>query len=139
MKLPIVSMGLPRPLEIEETPVTAPFWQGLQSGDFLLSTCNECGRRSFPPKAICPSCHHQDFHWAPSSGRGVIYSLTRIQNSPPIYGLLTPTTLAIIDLEDSIRLLCRVLPGPKPAEVGSPCQLVITKHPDGWYFGTRLL
>ena len=36
----------------------------------------------------------------PATGKGVIYSYTRIQTSPPIYELLTPSTLVVIDLEE---------------------------------------
>jgi hypothetical protein len=81
MKLPTVELGLRRPLGIEQTVFNQPFWQGLSNGQFLLASCKNCSRRSFPPKAVCPGCHGEDFDWVPATGKGVIYSYTRIQTS----------------------------------------------------------
>ena len=139
MKLPTVELGLRRPLGIEQTVFNQPFWQGLSNGQFLLASCKNCSRRSFPPKAVCPGCHGEDFDWVPATGKGLIYSYTRIQTSPPIYELLTPSTLVVIDLEEDVRLLSRLLPNGTSGAVGMPCRLVITKHPDGVFFAAEVI
>ena len=137
MTLPIVTLGLKRPLEIEVTVITQTFWSGLAEGRFLLARCSHCSRLSFPPRRICPDCHQLDFTWIEASGRATFYSLTRIHNSPPRYNLLSPVSVAIIDLEEGIRLLTRLLPTNQAPVVGGPCQLVITQHPDGMHYAAR--
>jgi len=48
--------------------------------------------------------------------------------------LLTPTSLAVVDLEENVRLLTRVLPGDRALAIGEECRLVITAHPDGYFY-----
>ena len=134
MTLPVITLGLNRPLDIEVTGITQIFWDGLAEGEFLFSRCTTCSKSSFPPRRICPACHGRDFEWLPACGRATLYSFTLIHNSPPRYNLLSPTTLAVIDLDEGIRLLTRLLPGRAKPRIGDPCQLVITRHPDGPHY-----
>ncbi len=137
MKLPVVKMGLNRPLPIEVTAVTLPFWQGLEQGEFRVCSCRVCGRMSFPPRQICPACHGREFDWLPVSGRGSLYSVSKIQNSPSIYGILSPIRVALVDLEEGVRVVTRMLPGGKSPDLDSLVQLVITSHPDGFHYAAR--
>ena len=134
MTLRIVSSGLNRPLPIEVTAVSKTFWEGLDRGEFLLQTCTGCARINFPPRAVCPNCHCTEFYWHGASGRAVLYSRTRVLSSPPLYGLLTPFTIGVIDLEENVRLLTRLLPGPGALAIGDTCELVVVAHPDGYHF-----
>lgn len=134
MTIEIRQLGLKRPLPIQMTAVSQPFWDGLAHGQFLLACCQDCHRLSFPPRTVCPGCHGQNFTWQQASGNGVIYSVTRIQTSPPVYDFLTPTSLAIVDLEEDVRLLTRVLPGNRAPKIGDSCRLIITSHPDGYFY-----
>jgi len=134
MSIEIYTLGLKRPLSVQVTEVSKPFWDGLAQGQFLLAQCQQCERLCFPPRAVCPDCHGQSFSWQGASGNGVVYSMTRIQNSPPVYDLLTPTSLAVVDLEENVRLLTRVLPGDRALAIGEECRLVITAHPDGYFY-----
>jgi len=134
MSIEIRTLGLKRPLPVQMTPVSKPFWDGLARGQFLLARCQQCERLCFPPRAMCPDCYAQDFCWQDASGNGVVYSMTRIQTSPPVYDFLTPTSLAVIDLDENVRLLTRVLPGDRALTIGDRCRLVITSHPDGYFY-----
>ena len=137
MNLPIVELGLTRPLPIEVTGVTRPFWDGLEQGQFLIAQCQQCARLSFPPRHICPRCHCRDFNWKPASGRGVLYAATKVHSSPPIYGILSPMRVGIIDLEEGIRVTTRLLPVGTNPTFDSLVQLVITRHPDGYHYAAR--
>ena len=137
MKLPLVELGMRRPLPIEVTAVTRPFWEGLASQTFLLPGCRCCGRLSFPPRRICPGCHGRDFDFRPASGIGRLYSATTVHSSPSIYNLLSPVRVAIVDLEEGVRLLTRLLPGGGDPVLDGAVQLVITRHPDGYHYAAR--
>ena len=139
MTLPIVKMGLNRPMDIEVTKLTSPFWEGLSEGEFRVVSCQACGRLSFPPRQVCPDCHSRAFDWQPVSGRCQLYSATRIHMSPAIYGILSPTRVVIVDLEEGIRIVTRMLPGGDNPEPDSPMELVITKHPDGFHYAARTI
>ena len=138
MTLPVVEFGLSRPLPIEVTEVTQPFWEGLAAGRFLLPRCGRCQRLSFPPRRICPACHRREFSWIAVSGRGRLYAVTKVHNSPAIYGILSPVRVGVVDLEEGVRLVTRLIPtGDSPAP-DSPVQLVITRHPDGLHYAARV-
>jgi uncharacterized OB-fold protein len=137
MKLPQVELGLRRPLPIEVTAVTLPFWKSLESGQFCVPRCKHCDRLSFPPRKICPQCHGDKFDWQPLSGRGLLYSATKVHSSPSIYGILSPVRVAIVDLEEGLRLLTRWLPSGADPCLDCPVQLVITRHPDGHHYAAR--
>ena len=137
MTLPIVKMGLNRPMDIEVTRVTSSFWEGLNQGEFRVVRCQACGRLSFPPRQVCPDCHARAFDWLPVCGRCKLYSVTRIHMSPAIYGILSPMRVAIVDLEEGIRIVTRMLPDGHSPEPDSALELVITQHPDGFHFAVR--
>ena len=139
MKLPLVPMGMRRPLPIEVTAVSLPFWQGLESQLFLVARCRQCARSSFPPRKICPQCHGREFDWQPVSGRGRLYSATKVHSSPAIYGILSPIRVAIVDLEEGLRILTRLLPDGREPLLDSPVELVVTRHPDGFHYAARAL
>jgi uncharacterized OB-fold protein len=138
MKLSTVKLGLGRPLPIEVTEITRPFWEGLASGEFLVARCQHCERLSFPPRKICPQCHHREFNWQAVSGRGTLYAVTKVHNSPAIYGILSPMHVAVVDLEEGVRLVTRLLPSGDTPELDSPIELLITEHPDGYHYAARL-
>ena len=139
MKLPLVTMGMRRPLPIEVTAVSQPFWQGLESQQFLVAHCLQCARLSFPPRKICPQCHGREFHWRPLSGRGRLYSATKVHSSPSVYGILSPIRVAIVDLEEGLRILTRLLPDGGDPILDSPVELVVTRHPDGFHYAARVV
>ena len=139
MNLPVVGVGLSRPLPIEVTGVTLPFWEGLAVGRFLVPRCVRCERLSFPPRRICPGCHGRKFDWVELSGRGSLYSVTKIHSSPTIYGILSPVRVAVVDLEEGIRLVTRLIPDGYSPVPDSPVQLVITRHPDGCHYAVRVI
>ena len=139
MTLPIVKMGLNRPMDIEVTVLTRPFWEGLSQGEFRVVRCQACERLSFPPRQVCPGCHNRAFDWLAVSGRCKLYSATRVHASPTIYGILSPMRVAIVDLEEGIRIVTRLLPDGSSPEPDTALELVITSHPDGFHYAARAI
>jgi uncharacterized OB-fold protein len=139
MTLPVIELGLNRPLPIEITSVTAPFWEGLAEGQFRVARCAGCDRLCFPPRAICPECHGRMFTWQPLCGRGTLYAESKVQQSPPVYGILSPMRVAVVDLEEGIRIVTRLLPSVNPVRLDSAVELVVTSHPDGYHYAVRIV
>src|SRR4051812_26049189 len=93
--------SLPRPAI---TPENAPFWEGLEQGELRLQRCADCGRFRHYPRPMCPACHSLAREWTPVSGRGTIYSYTRVEHQahPAMAGRL-PYTILLVELEEGIR------------------------------------
>jgi hypothetical protein len=46
--------------------------------------------------------------------------------------------VAIVDLEEGIRVVTRLLPGQHSVALDGKVQLVITHHPDGYHYAVRM-
>jgi|TARA_B110000967_G_scaffold210056_2_gene269997 uncharacterized OB-fold protein len=126
-----------RPLPVETTKITAPFWQGLSEGVFQTTQCTECQRISFPPKAICPACHSNQYQWQTLSGKGTLYSYTIVHAAPPMFKSQTPLKVAVVDLEEGVRLVTRLIGDEAISPLDSPVQLLITQFEDGYLFAAK--
>lgn len=87
------------------TPVTRPFWEGLQQREVRLQRCEDCQQWVFYPRSHCPHCLSARLAWHTVSGRGVIYSFC-VSNVPsaPMFADEVPQKLAIVELEEGVRL-----------------------------------
>ena len=95
--------------------LTEQFWAAASRGELVVPECAACGLRFFVPEPACPRCLSQAWDYAPSSGRGTVYSVTVVHRAPGP-GFDTPFALAIVDLDDGATLLTHVIGG-DPAEV----------------------
>ena len=137
MTLPIIELDQPLPLPIQHTAVTAPFWDALARGRFIANCCQACGYLAFPPKGFCPHCSAGDMGWTELSGKGVLYSCTTVHAAPAVFGEL-PLQVAIVDLEEGIRLVTRLLEGDQ-AVLDTAVELQVTKLTNGFLFAARPL
>ncbi|WP_413776382.1 Zn-ribbon domain-containing OB-fold protein [Rhodopseudomonas sp. P2A-2r] len=56
MMLPVLAVDGVRAFPPRVTEFTLRFWQGLASGHFETTRCDDCTRLTFPPKPFCPHC-----------------------------------------------------------------------------------
>ena len=61
-----------------------------------------------PPRPIAPRCHSVDREWVRLSGRGKVDSWI-IPRHPPALGFTQPPIVALIRLEEGIRLVSNVV------------------------------
>jgi uncharacterized OB-fold protein len=84
----------------------APYFDGLASSEFRLPWCRGCGRPHFYPRSACPYCWGEDYDWRPASGRGRIHTYTVVRaNSPSSFQARLPYAIAIVELDEGVRLL----------------------------------
>lgn len=98
----------------------------LKDGRLMGSRCKSCGLTNFPPRADCPTCMSEEFELQEISGRGTIYTYTRIDAAPSGFEDVAPYTIAVVDLEEGGRLLGwlgETIP-PEEIVVGMPVQVV---------------
>jgi len=90
---------------IAETKV-ADFVKYLEEGEIAATKCKACGRLYFPPRADCIDCLSSDVEWIPLSGRGKLITYTTAYFAPA--GFEAPYTLAVAELEESVRVFTRI-------------------------------
>lgn len=89
-----------------------PFWEGTAKGELRFQICNDCGNKMFPARLYCTNCMSQNIGWSKASGKGKIYSYSIAYEYPPARVakfLSTPYTIALIDLEDGVRMMTNII------------------------------
>jgi len=132
---PLESIALPgpRPLAPRISTFTAPFWERLAAGEFVVARCASCKRLTFPPQQQCRGCGAADLRWQPVSGRARVYSATVVHAAPAMFAPAAPYALVVLDLEEGVRLVTRWI-GAAPA-CDQSARLVVLRFDDGVLFG----
>ena len=99
---------------------SAFFWEGTQKGELRVQSCNACGVLRFPPGPACPECGALERGYVVASGRGTIFSYV-VHRHPPVPGRELPILLAVVDLEEGVRMVGEVVDTePEKVEIGMP-------------------
>ena len=120
------------------TEFTQQFWQGLASGDFQSTRCDDCARLTFPPKPFCPHCWSERVRWVPLSGRGKLYSQTVVHAAPMVFQDEVPYRVGIVDLDEGLRIATRVLAEAEP-KLDTAVEIVVLQYKYGPLFAARPL
>ncbi|MDG1906618.1 MAG: OB-fold domain-containing protein [Arenicella sp.] len=135
--IPIVKIPRKIPIMPRRSAFTRWFWERLEQGVLETTECEACGKISFPPKQICPRCHSDQFLFKELSGRGVVYTRTRVHMTPTRLIPLAPLSVGIVDLEEGVRVACTFLDRKVSLEIGDRIQMVSMKFKDGVLFGAQ--
>lgn len=98
---------------------TGFFWEGTAAGELRIQRCVSCGTLRHPPGPSCPVCHAHDRDYVVSSGRGTVFSHVT-HHHPPIPGHELPIRLALVDLEEGVRM---VATADGPVEIGDEVEV----------------
>ena len=109
--------------------VSAPFWQGCQSGELRYQRCQDCGESNFPPTEHCRYCLAADLAWLPSSGVGEIYSWTVVYR-PVTADFEPPYAPAIVTLDEGYQMLTNIV-GVAPEELAVGMGVQVQFHTAG--------
>ena len=114
----------------EPTELSRPFWEGCRRGELLVQRCRACGHHVFIPEAACTRCLAPDLEWAPSSGRGVVYSYTIVYR-PQQPTFAVPYVAAIVELEEGWHALTNIVGcPPEQVRVGMPVRVHFERRSD---------
>lgn len=99
-----------KPLPVPDVD-SAPYWNGCKDHRLLLQRCDACASFRFPAGPVCPSCNSREARWIPASGRGTVFSWIVVRHPVPaeVYGSDVPYTVALIDLEEGVRMASNVV------------------------------
>lgn len=123
--------GLPTPSPVV-TEETAPFWEAAAEGRWVLPRCRRCGGWIWYPRRFCPDCASRDVEWVEASGRGTVYTFTRIRRGRGPWAEHLPYVVAYVELDEGPRVLTNIVGcDPDDVHIGMPVQVVFEPADDG--------
>lgn len=119
-----MTSGYTKPIP-DPTPETQPYWDYCKQRELRIQQCRDCGARFFYPRGQCPECLSPDTDWIKASGRGTIYSYSIVRRPPgPAFQPDVPYVVALIDLEEGVRMMSNVEGSPVEAvKIGLPVEV----------------
>ena len=89
---------------------SAPYWEGASDNKLLLQRCSDCGTLRFFPRYLCTECGSDNTGWVEAAGRGTVHSFTVVHRAAfPEFQERTPYVVALIDLEEGLRMMSNVV------------------------------
>jgi len=113
------------PPEADRSLITRPvrnrdtefFWEGTAKRELRIQSCIACGALRHPPGPMCPACHACDRGYVVASGRGTIFSFL-VHHAPRLPGRELPLTLALVELDEGVRVVATVTSPPEQIAIG---------------------
>lgn len=120
-----------------ERPVPVPrgeereFFERLERGQVVFGRCAACGLAFFYPRTVCPGCHSEQVGTETAAGRGRVHSwTTQYRAGAPGLAVDVPYTLALVDLDEGVRLLADVVGvAPESLCIGEAVEAVVELRP----------
>ncbi len=92
------------------------FWSAAADGKLLVPKCNACARTFWHPRPRCPHCGSERVDWIRSAGKGAIHTFTVVrQSGDPYFKTKLPYVVAMIELDEGVRLMSNVVETPLEA------------------------
>jgi uncharacterized OB-fold protein len=109
--------GVLRPVVSHDT---AFFWAGAALGELRIQRCGACKALRHPPGPACPVCGALEPEYVVASGLGEVYSYV-VHHHPPVPGKELPFVVALVELEEGVRLLAELVEVPvSEVRIGLP-------------------
>lgn len=94
---------------------SAYFWEGTQQRELRIQKCNACGALRHPPGPACQQCDAYDRGYVVAAGTGTVFSYV-VHRHPPVPGKELPIVIALIDLDEGVRMVGEVADVPPEGE-----------------------
>ena len=118
----------PRP-DISET--TRPFWEAIEENALMVQYDPATGAHQFYPRSTSLATGRGDLEWRKVSGKGTVYSFTLTLVPTPGFEDEAPYLLAMIDLEEGVRILANMVNvTADEIEIGMPVRVAFEQRSD---------
>jgi uncharacterized OB-fold protein len=105
-----------------------PFWDGVKQHKLLIQRCEACQKFIFYPRSLCPHCFSEQLAWVQAAGHGTVYSYTVVHQAYGPFAGQVPFVVAIIELQEGVRLMSRITDAPPEAvRVGAAVQVTFVQ------------
>lgn len=109
---------------------TAFFWDGTAAGELRIQRCGDCGALRHPPGPMCPRCGSLSPGYIVAAGTGEVFSYV-VHRHPPVPGKRLPIVVALIQLDEGVRVLGELLGAdPVQVEIGMPVRVCYVRVDD---------
>jgi len=102
------------------------FWEAVKQHKLVFQKCKNCGLLVHRPRPMCPRCNSTEKEWAPSSGKGTIYSWVNFVYANAAYpGIKIPYLVVVVEMEEGVRIISN-MHGAKREDIyiGMPVEVV---------------
>jgi uncharacterized OB-fold protein len=107
------------------------YWEGINRHELVFQRCKECGAWRHPPRPVCPKCRSFEKDWAPSTGKGTVYSCVTYQESPHP-GFKAPYSVVLVEMEEGVRLVSNMVDiKSEEISIGMPVEVVFEDIAEG--------
>jgi len=90
--------------------------------------CPHCEAKIFPPRDVCPECGGEAKTAYAFSGKGEVYSFTKMGNAPAGFEEQAPYTVALIKLQEGPIVTAQLTDlGDQDVQIGMPVEMVTRK------------
>jgi uncharacterized OB-fold protein len=90
--------------------------------------CPHCHEKIFPPRDVCPECGEDAKDLFEFSGRGQVYSFTKVLDAPTGYEDSAPYTVALVRLDEGPMVTAQLTDVPEDQiAIGMPVEMVTRK------------
>ena len=87
--------------------------------------CPHCDEKIFPPRDVCPECGGEAKTEFNFSGRGEVYSYTKVFDAPAGYEDVAPYTVAMVKLAEGPMVTAQLTDiDNKSVSIGMPVEMV---------------
>jgi hypothetical protein len=102
------------------------FYRWCRQGELRFQRCADCRAWRHVPRELCAACGSTRWAWERSSGRGRVFTWTVVARAMhPAFAGRVPYAPAVIELEEGVRLLSRVVDcEPETLAVDMPVEVV---------------
>ena len=109
------------------TEMTRIFFEGCAKGELRLRRCPSCAARFRFAYEWCPNCWSLDLVWEKASGFGKVTHYSVVYVSPSD-AFETPYVLALIELDEGVRMMSNVKCDPDEVRIGLPVKVTFEKR-----------
>ncbi|MCE2466342.1 MAG: Zn-ribbon domain-containing OB-fold protein [Dehalococcoidia bacterium] len=111
---------------------TRRFWEACRQGKLLVQKCPSCDKFQWYPRGICANCWATEVEWVESSGKGTIWTFTLTsQNRTPGFADDVPYVVALVELEEGVRMFCNIVEcPPRDVSIGMPVEVTFVRATD---------
>lgn len=101
--------GSGSPYPPRDSAIVRRFLAHLAESKLATTRCVGCGHTTFPPKHLCPRCWATELEWVVLGGEGCLASFTELHVVPGVFATEAPYVLGVVDLDEGVRCLARVM------------------------------
>jgi uncharacterized protein len=115
------------PFDITED--SEEFWKACEAGEFKVQRCEKCATWQFYPRFLCSTCGSDKVVLQKASGRGTVWSYSRVERATGEFANKVPYVVALVRLEEGPVLMTNVVDcGPQSVTLDMPVEVRFEKR-----------